>query len=376
MPPKKKIETGNEIATSRSSELRNIVNAHLGDSSDQAQMADHEMYKSGYWSTGILPIDVLLGGGVAKGRMALASGESQTLKSLIGLSTVAQVQRQGGTAAYIDTEKGFQQGWAEQLGINMSELILIQPKVAEVALDQMEVLVHNDVDYVCFDSIATMLPNSERELQLSGKANNQPARIAALMALSLRKLNAANSKTAILWVTQMRDNIGAMPMQAKTIKTGGKSIEYYVSQSFALKKVGSVKMDVRYFDGEKKDVIAKKQVGQKFRAELLKARNKSPFDIQHLIFDYASGKVDQATYLMAQGLELGLVDTSGSWWTYTDVDTETGEVIGEHKANSKDNFHDLLETTPEAYNSIMDKVCAKYGLDKESYAYYAPKELV
>lgn len=358
---------------SRANELLAIVNKELGGKEEVAFTADNEMYRAGYWPTGIMPIDAVLGGGIAKGRMMLASGESQTLKSLIGLSTAAQVQRLGGTAAIIDTEHAFNQEWAEGLGLNLSELILMQPKTGELALDQVRLLVSNEIDFVCFDSIATMLPKSEAELQLSGKDNNQPARIAALMALALRQINTSNSKTAIMWITQMRDNIGAMPMMAKTIATGGKSIHYYVSQSIGIKKTGKITEDVTYFNGEKDDT-AKQQVAQKFRVELLKSRNKQPFEIQNFVYDYQTGEIDHTLFLMGQGLDLGIITKAGAWWTFTDVDEETGEVRAEHKAGSRDKFRELVYSSPEVYHPLIKKVCARYKLDSDAY-YQHFKEL-
>ena len=356
------IETGG----SRAKEMINMINSALGQN-DRVLTADDELYRAGYWPTGLLPIDVVTGGGVARGRMFFTAGESQTLKSLIGLATIAQVQRLGGTAALIDTEHSFHQDWALALGINLSELILIQPEIGEEAVDQMDVMVTNEIDFICFDSIAAILTRSERELQLSGNSHNQPANIARLMSLALRKLTSANRKTSILWITQMRDNIGAMPASPKSIKTGGKAMDYYASQTLTLRKTGKITEDITYFDGEKANATAKRQVAQKFRAELLKSRNKAPFDIQHFVFDYVSGKIDTASFLIGQGLDMGLITQSGRFWTYTDLNAETGEVNEEHKAGSKADFSRLVNDNAEVYNSLVYKVCEKYNLDPEVY---------
>lgn len=350
---------------SKTTDIINAINLHL--KSETLKTADDEVYKGGYWPTGLLPIDAVLMGGQAKGRHSLMAGESATLKSLIALSTVAQVQRQGGVAALVDAEHAFDQKWAEELGINLSELILQRPETGEEAIDTIELLARAETDFIAVDSIAALLPKAERDIMLSGGGNVQPARIAALMSVGLRRINAANKVSAIQWISQLRDNIGAMAFSPKTNVTGGKSIHYYISQSLMLKKTGKFHVDKPYFDGEK-DQTDKQIVAQKFRVESVKTRFGQPFQLQHFTFDLINGQIDLAGYLISQGLYWGDIVKKGAHWTYTVVDSD-GVVLAEHKAGSKDKFKELVESDPVIVDGLLDLVCRKYNLTKENYTW-------
>lgn len=332
-----------------------------------ATMANDGVLANEYWSTGIMPMDALLGGGFQKGRMALLAGESATLKSMVGLSTAGQVLKAGGSAAIIDTEHAFNQQWAENLGVDIDNLIVSRPETAEAAIDQMEVLVRNDIDYICLDSIAALLPKAERDIMLSGSSNVQPARIAAVMAIALRKLNSANQKSTIVWISQMRDNIGAMAFSPKSIITGGKSIHYYVSQSVRLSKVGKINADIKYYDGEK-NATDKQIVIQKFKAELSKSRNTQPFSVQHFNFDLADGTIDHIQYLVQQGLDLGIITKPNKLtWELNIADPITGEVKREEKASGQEKFKDLLVNNPDIVADLSDAVAISHHLDPEMY---------
>lgn len=344
---------------SRAEELRNTLNSSLKNTN--ALMAGNEIYESGFWSTGILPLDAVLGGGWAKGRFGLATGESATLKSLVGLKTAGKVQEAGGVAAYMDIEHSFNQEWARDCGVNVDELILLQPETGEEAIDACEVLIRQDIEYICVDSIAALLPRSERELMLSGKDNAQPARIAALMAIGLRKLNSANKKSTVLWISQMRDNIGAMAFAPKSTITGGKAKHYYVSQELMLKKIGKVYDDYEYWSGEKM-VPGKQVIEQQFLAELTKSRFGQPFRQEHFTFNLNRGQIDITQYLIQQGLMEGNITKSGAWWTFTAIDKD-GVVLGEHKAGSKDKFYNLVAEDDVVYNLLLQVVLDKFGLE-------------
>lgn len=353
------------MTESKTTQLKNILNTTM--KTDAAKMANDEVYKLGFWPTGLLPIDAALGGGWAKGRMNLSAGESATLKSLIGLSTAAQVQRAGGTAAYIDFEHSFNPEWAEAAHVDTSNLILLQPETGEEAIDHAEVLIRNDIDYICVDSIAAMLPRADRDIQLSGKDNPQPARIASIMAIGLRKLNSANKKTCISWISQMRDNIGAMAFSPKTNITGGKAIHYYISQSLSMKKTGKVYDEVRFYNGQKDD-LDKQIVQQQFKVEQTKSRFGQPFTVEHFVFDLRTGQVDTVGYLIQQGLMLGTIDKKGAWWTLSEIDSD-GVILNEHKAGSKDKFYDLVMSEPVVQDLLLTQVCDKYSLDKSNYVW-------
>lgn len=348
-----------------SSELSALLNTTMKSTKPVAKMASDEAYDAGQWATGLLPFDVLLSGGWAKGRMGLLAGESATLKSYVVLATIAQVQKQGGTTALFDAEHSFNREWAQQIGINVDDLILIQPETGEVAIDAIEVLVRNGIDYVGVDSIAALLPESDRSLMLSSKDNAQPARIAALMSIALRKLTSANHKTTICWITQMRANIGGMAFSPKTLRTGGKSIEFYASQIVDIKKVGKVYDDVSYYNGEK-DVTDKQQVGQNFRAELSKSRQGQPFKLSFFEYDLINGCIDMPGYLISQGLEAGFITRKAAWWNITIANSD-GEITYENKAGSKDKFKQLVFDDPELQRNLIQSVCDKHGLDSSIY---------
>lgn len=343
-------------------ELRGILEAQM---KMPVKMASDEQFATGYWPTRSMPIDAVLGGGWVKGRMALLTGESQTLKTRVALESIASVQAENGTAALIDTEHAFNRDWAVDLGVDPKRLMLIQPDVAEEAVDQMEVLIRNGIDMIAFDSIAAMLPDSDRAIMLSGKDNPQPARIAALMSIALRKLNTANLRTQILWITQKRANIGAMAFAPKTNDTGGKAIEFYVSQKLELKKTGKIYREVNYWNGEK-EATDRQIVAQQFRVELTKARNRQPFAISHFVYDLENNGIDMASYLIGEALVDGVVTKKGAWWTYTVVDSD-GVVLAEHKAGSKDKFKALVEDDPVVWNLLLNHVADKYDLEASDY---------
>jgi recombination protein RecA len=348
--------------TNNIEELRNILATQM---KKPVKLASDQDYATGYWPTGSLPIDAVLGGGWVKGRMALLTGESQTLKSRIAYESIASVQRNGGTTALIDTERAFNPDWAMDLGIDLDQLILIQPEVAEEAIDQMEVLIRNEIDMIVFDSIAAMLPASDRAIQLSGKDNPQPARIAALMSIALRKLNSANLKSQILWVTQKRANIGGMAFSPKTNDTGGKAIEFYVSQKLELKKTNKIKEAFKYWNGAKEE-NGERLVAQGFRAELTKSRNRQPFAVSHFLFDYDLGEIDMINFLMGEARISGDIDIKGAWWYFTDVDSN-GEILGEYKGQGKDNFYKEIDENPAAYNALLTSVARKFNLEASNY---------
>lgn len=343
-------------------ELKNALNDAL--KNNNAKMASDTEFATEFWPTGQLPLDAVLGGGWAKGRMGLATGESATLKSRIGLTTAGMVQKLGGTAGYIDAEHSYDQEWAALAGVNNEELLLMRPETGEEAIDSIEVLMRKDIDYICVDSIAALLPKSERDLMLSGKDNVQPARIAALMAIGLRKLTAANKRTTVFWISQMRDNIGAMAFSPKSNVTGGKAIHYYVSQSLMLRKTGKVYEDVVFYSGQK-DASDKQIVQQEFKAEVVKSRFGQPFTQQHFVFDLASGDIDMVGYLIQQGLLSGHITRKAAWWTITLTDSD-GVVTLDEKLGSRDKFYDFC-SQPEVTNQLLKMVCDKYKLNVEHY---------
>lgn len=349
--------------TNKTDELRQALSAHM---KTPIKTGADSSYATGYWPSGIMPLDAVLGGGWMKGRFALITGESQTLKSFAGVKTIALAQQSDATVALIDTEHAYDPGRGAALGINNESMILIQPETGEEAVDQMEFLIRNDIDLIVFDSIAAMLPESDRKIQLSGKDSPQPARIAALMSIALRKLNTANTKSAVLWITQKRANIGAMAFAPRTNNTGGKAIEFYVSQSVEFRRTNKLWLSQTYWNGEKEETD-KQLIGQGFRVELTKARNKQPFDVSHFVYDYEVGDIDMANYLIGEGLATGIINRPNkTTWIASEINSD-GEVLNEYKASGKDNFHELVASNPAVYNLLLRRVADSYGLEANNY---------
>lgn len=272
-----------------------------------------------YTPTGVKPLDDLLQGGLPRGRFVEIFGDYSTLKSYIGLMAIVQVQQQGGVAALIDTENAFDPNWATQLGIDLKELVYIHPENGEKAIDIAEGLIRAKVDLIVFDSVAAILPKSEQETELGGDKNVQPARLAALMSIAMRKLTAANEKTAVFWINQTRVNVGQM-FGSNEITTGGKSLPFYSSMRIAVRKAGKVTRDaVIYKDGALVKG-GKETTAFTIRATLEKSKLNKPHREVYFNFDLESGTIDEIGYLINQGLEAGVVikNSSGFWWTEWD----------------------------------------------------------
>lgn len=291
--------------------LRAAVNKAVG--SEVLQYGSDEKFVVKYIPTGLLPFDILLRGGFPRGRFTLIQGDWSTLKSYAGLCAARQVQAEGGVAAIIDTEHAFDPSWAESIGINIDELIVVHAENGEMALDAAEAMVRGGVDLIIFDSVAAALPQVEAEKRLY-KENNQPARQAALFSLASRKLTTANTgKTSIVWISQLRENIG-MTFGPREKGTGGRALPFYSSYIIDIRKVGKINRDEQMFTGEKWQ-NTKVQIGQKFKAELLKSKLNKPF--RDIWFDWSlvDGEVDSVAFLFTQGLEQGLITQKGSSYT-------------------------------------------------------------
>lgn len=295
----------------RAQELLDQINATL--KGPVLKMGSDKDLLVEYWPTGILPMDMLLQGGIPKGRFVEIVGDYSTLKSFIGLKAIATTQASGGVCALIDTEHSYDPTWAAALGINTDTLIVQQPETGELAMDTAEALIRGKCDLIVFDSIAASLPQTERNKRLH-EESVQPARQAQLMSLAMRKLTAANSKTAMVWINQTRLNVGVTFGNPESLP-GGRAMPYYSSYRINMKKVGKITRDVQSWDGEKM-VNVKEQVGQKFKAIVEKSKLSKPFRDVYFTWDYETGEIDEAGYLIALGLEAGLITQKGASWNY------------------------------------------------------------
>lgn len=326
------------------SELAAMVNEAVG--SDAVRLASDPTFVVEYLPTTVLPIDILLQGGLPLGRFTEVFGDWSTAKSYIGLKAIASAQSRGMTAAVIDTEHAFDPSWASSLGVKVSDLLVQHPENGELAIDTAEALVRGGVDLIVFDSVAATLPQDEQTKRMF-KERIQPARLAALMSAAMRRLTAANSKTAILWINQTRVNVGITFGSPEAIP-GGKALPYYSSYRVSIRKTGKVTRSVKVHDGDKY-VDAKEQTGQKFKATVEKSKLNRPNREVWFDFDLTTGAVDETRFLVAQGLELGIVVTKGQTWTYKD-----------YSKRGKDAFRDSMPDKVRA--SLEREVRAAHGL--------------
>lgn len=342
----------------KAADIMRDINKALG--TDAVKLANDPQYVVRYIPTGLLPIDVLLQGGIPRGRFTVLTGDWSTLKTYIGLCALRECQKQGGTAALIDTERTFDPLWAKSIGINVDDLLIYPPRdlddkvviSGEMAIDVAETMVRGGVDLLLFDSVAAALPEAERNKRLS-KESIQPGRLAALMSAACRRLTAANSQTAIIWTNQLRENIG-ITFGPTEKQTGGRALPYYATYIMQIKKVGKITRDVQQYTGEKWQG-GKEQVGQKFRAEVHKSKLNKPF--REVWFDWSMTEsgIDLVGYLIAQGVETGLVQVKGNTWTY-----------GTKKAVGRDKFRKVMVGDPDALEALETAVRDAHGL-------YVPK---
>jgi len=299
--------------------------------------------------TGVLPIDHLLDGGIPTGRFTELFGAYSTLKSYIALSCIAQTQKNGGVCAIVDTEHAYDPVWAESIGVNTADLIYQAPETGEEAVDVTEVLVRNGVDLVVWDSVAATLPQAESTKRMS-KESVQPARLAALMSLGMRKLTAANDHTAILFINQTRLNVGVVFGDPETVP-GGRALPFYASYRVALRKAGKEKESVDTYDSTGKKTTVNQVTGHKIRATLEKSKLSAPSRDVLFTFDLTSGQVDEIGYALSAGLEKGIVKHEGrSWW----VD-ETEKTVGAEK------FRGWLRDHPEVVEMIRQELLEPSG---------------
>ena len=295
-----------------------------------------------YIPTGIFPIDHLLGGGIPKGRFTELFGAYSTLKSYIGLSTIAQCQKQGGVCAIIDTEHAYDPEWATGLGVDTKTLIYQSPQTGEEAMDLAEVLIRSGVDLIVWDSIAATVPQAESIKRMS-KESVQPARLAALMSTGLRKLTAANKHTAVLFINQTRVNVGVMFGDPEVV-AGGKALPYYASYRVALRKAGKIKDTEDGFDEEGHKAKLNRVTGIKIKATLEKSKLSAPSTEALFTFDLGTGSVDEVGYLIAGGLNNGIIKHEGrSWWV-----TEDEKTVG------LDKFRGWLQQNEAVMNQIKE----------------------
>ena len=285
--------------------------------------------------TGCLTLDLALGiGGLPKGRIIEIYGPEASGKTTVTLHVIAQVQKMGGTAAFIDAEQALDPVYAKNLGINLDELYISQPESGEQALDILEYLVRsNAVDLIVVDSVAALTPKSELEGDMGESHMGVQAR---LMSQALRKLVAIGNKsnTCIIFINQLRDKIGVMFGSPETT-TGGKALKFYSSVRLDVRRVDQVK------DGS--DIV-----GSKTRVKVVKNKVAPPFKTAEFEIIFGKGISNSACILDA-AVERGLIEKSGSWFSYN----------GEKIAQGREKAKAWLEAHPEIMESIQATVKAE-----------------
>jgi len=289
----------------------------------------------GVISTGSLGLDVALGiGGLPKGRVVEIYGPEASGKTTLTLQVVAEVQKQGGTAAFVDAEHALDPTYAEQLGVKVDELLISQPDTGEQALEITDMLVRSGaIDVVVIDSVAALTPKAEIEGEMGDRHVGLQAR---LMSQALRKLtaNIKRSNCMVIFINQIRMKIGVMFGSPETT-TGGNALKFYSSVRLDIRRIGSIKKGDEILGNETRVKVVKNKVAPPFR--------KAEFEIL-----YGLG-ISREGELIDLGVEQNIVEKSGSWYSYQ------GDRIGQ----GKDNVRTYLIENPEIANQIDAQLRAK-----------------
>ena len=289
-------------------------------------------------SSGCLSLDVALGvGGYPKGRIVEIYGPESSGKTTFALHAIAEVQKAGGRAAFIDAEHALDPVYAKRLGVNINELLLSQPDTGEQALEICEALVRSEaINMVIIDSVAALVPQAEIDGEMGDSHVGLQAR---LMSQALRKLSGTISKTntIAIFINQLREKVGVMFGNPETTP-GGRALKFYAS----------VRLDIRRNEQIK---IGDKVVGNKTTVKVVKNKVAPPFKTAVVDIMYGEG-ISKEGELVDLGVEAGIIDKSGAWFSYQ------GEKLGQGKENVKL----MLKDTPDLRAEIEDKVREYYGI--------------
>jgi len=292
-------------------------------------------------STGSVSLDKALGvGGLPKGRVTEIFGPESSGKTTLALHAVAEVQKQGGIAAFIDAEHALDTSYARRLGVNCDELLVSQPDTGEQALEIADMLVRSGaIDIVVIDSVAALVPRAEIEGEMGDSHMGLQAR---LMSQALRKLTGTIGKTmtSVIFINQIRMKIGVVFGNPETT-TGGNALKFYSSVRLDIRRIGAIK--------EGQEVV-----GNRTRVRVVKNKLAPPFKDAEFDIMYGEG-ISLVGDLIDAGVAAGIVEKSGSWYSYQ------GERIGQGRNNAKT----FLQDNPDMLEVVHRKVKVSLGLEKE-----------
>jgi recombination protein RecA len=289
-------------------------------------------------STGAISVDFALGvGGVPRGRVVEIFGPESSGKTTLALQVIAQAQKAGGMAAFVDAEHALDASYAKKLGVDLDALLVSQPDNGEQALEIVEVLVRSGgVDVVVVDSVAALVPRAEIEGEMGDAQVGLQAR---LMSQALRKLTGvvSKSKTCLVFINQLREKIGVMFGNPETT-TGGRALKFYSSVRIDIRRIASIKDGDQVVGGRTRVKVVKNKVAPPFR--------EAEFDVM-----YGEG-ISREGDLIDLGVERKIVEKSGTWFSYS------GERLGQGRENAKQ----YLRDNPDVYKAIDERIRKELGL--------------
>lgn len=288
--------------------------------------------------TGALSLDIALGvGGLPRGRVSEIYGPESSGKTTLALHVIAEAQKRGGTAAFIDAEHALDTNYAERLGVNIDDLLVSQPDFGEQALEIAEILIRsNGVDIIVIDSVAALVPKAEIDGAVGDSHMGLQAR---LMSQAMRKFTGvlSRSNTILVFINQIRMKIGVMFGNPETT-TGGNALKFYSSIRIDIRKIGQIK------DGQE-------AIGNRTRVKVVKNKVAPPFKMCEFDIIFGEG-ISTAGDILDLAVEQEIVDKSGAWYSYQD------ERIGQGRENAKQ----FLKDHPEMMSDIEGKVRMGFGL--------------
>jgi recombination protein RecA len=290
-------------------------------------------------STGSLGLDVALGiGGLPRGRVVEIYGPESSGKTTLTLEAVAQAQREGGTAAFIDAEHALDPPYAEKIGVNVDELLVSQPDTGEQALEITDMIVRSGaVDVVVIDSVAALTPRAELEGEMGDSHVGLHAR---LMSQALRKLtaNIKRSNTLVIFINQIRMKIGVMFGSPETT-TGGNALKFYASMRLDIRRIGSIK---------KADEV----IGNETRVKVVKNKLAPPFKKVEFDILYGEG-ISRQGELIDLGVKHGMVEKAGAWYSYR------GDRIGQGRDNVRNFLKEHDDVASSLATALRDRLLGK-----------------